>query len=184
MARCLLAQYLPQPGVVADPMAGGGAVARAATQLGHVAWASDRFPARPFIRAVNLLTQDLADVLEGSAHPHVDLPLLHPPLPASLDLPGEGYAPGEEGYAAWLNQILENTVHALRAGGFLVLVLPLGVSPQLLVRVEAQLEVSLSEQFWTSGPALRARHLAAARSGREGWHLLVAQSPVWAEEEG
>ncbi|GGR71796.1 hypothetical protein GCM10008959_36800 [Deinococcus seoulensis] len=182
VARSLIAQYLPGPGVIADPMAGSGTVAVTATRMGHTAWASDRFPAQPFIREVNLLGEDLVDVLEQTPHPHVDLMFLHPPLPGSLDLIADGFEQSDEGYAAWLNAILDSTVHALRGGAHLVLILPLGIPTALLLRIETQLLASLKVNFELERPTLAARHLAVARSGREGWHLLVARNPELPEE--
>lgn len=180
VARSVIARYLTaKGGVVADPMAGSGTVAVTATRLGHTTWASDSAPAHPYIARVDLLERDLAEVLEGSPHPLVDLMFLHPPLPASLDLQAAGFPADEGGYGAWLGAILEHTLHALRAGGHLVLVLPLGISPSLLHRAQAQLFLSLQENFGPQQPlTLKASHLAVARSGREGWHLFVAQSPA------
>ncbi|WP_291430780.1 hypothetical protein [Deinococcus sp.] len=183
VARSLIAQYLPGVGTVADPMAGSGTIARIATHLGHAAWASDRFPAQPFIREINLLEEDLLEVLEGTAHPLVDLLFLHPPLPTTLNLVADGYEQSDEGYADWLEKILENTINAVRAGGYLILILPLTVSPRLLVQIEDTLIESLNAEFNSQEMGITARHLAVARSGREGWHLLVAQNPVMPEYE-
>lgn len=178
VARSLIARYLPGIGAVADPMAGSGTIARIATYLGHTAWASDRYPAHPFIREVNLLNEDLLDVLETTARPTADLLFLHPPLPTTLDLIADGFEQSDDGYAKWLTVILGNTLNALRGGGFLILILPLQVSPQLLIQIEDVLVEGLNNEFLVEEMGILARHLAVARSGREGWHLLVAQSPV------
>ena len=44
VARSLIARYVKGSGVVVDPMAGGGMIAKVATALGHQAWASDLLP--------------------------------------------------------------------------------------------------------------------------------------------
>lgn len=183
VARSVIAHYLKAPGVVADPMAGSGAVALAATRLGHVAWASDLVPARPFIRHLDLRESDLVEVLESSPHPHVNLLFLHPPLPGTLRQYDAAFDGSEDSYVRWLEGIFDHTLHALREGGHLVLVLPLGVSISLLARVEAQLLASLEANFHPDHLALKGQHLAVARSGREGWHVLVAQSPRFADHE-
>lgn len=186
VARSLIAHYLPKVGVVADPMAGSGTIAVVATHLGHKAWASDKTPARPFIRKLDLLEEDLADHLQVNDTTKADLLFLHPPLPATLDLVADGYEQSEEGYIEWLDAILENTITGLAGGAHLILVLPLGISTTLLARIETLLTDSLPLKLTNPEdeklPPIKARHLAVARSGREGWHLLVVQSPPLPEE--
>lgn len=192
VARSLIARYQPTPGVVADPMAGHGTVARIATELGHTVWASDRWPPRGarHVKPMNLLVSDLAAALAGSPHPFPDLLILHPPLPASLHFEDD-----EAGYVAWLETILGNAVPAVRAQGHVALIVPLGVTHDLLVSVRRALQRSVWDAFPEDGAAHTARtsrgpvelgplhtHLCVARDGREGWHLLVAQIPPLPDE--
>jgi len=176
VARSLIARYLPQPGIVADPMAGGGTVAVEAAQLGHTVWASDNNPQQPYIELLDLYLTDLNDRMGEEFRVEIDLLVLHPPLPATLghSLPA---------YTDWLRKVLKHCWSALRQTGHLVLIVPVTADVQVLARAGRALEGSASEVFREDVEELTAMYLAVARNGKEGWHLLVLRHPLYGKED-
>lgn len=173
VARSLIARYVSSPGVVADPMAGGGTVPVIATELGHWAWASDIAPQRPYIRPLDLLDeqQDLGKILGEEYQTAADLLVLHPPLPATLQL-------SLSRYTDWLRNILKNCWGAVKAGGHVALIVPVTADIPVLARAERALRDAASEEYGQDVEELAAMHLAVARNGSEGWHILVYRTPA------
>ena len=171
VARSLIARYVPQPGIVADPMAGDGVVPQMAVQMGHTAWASDIAPAQPYIRQLDLLDEKLS-VIFGEEHlVSADLLVLHPPLPETLGL-------SEPRYTDWLEDILTSCLGAVKAGGHVALVVPITAQFPLMARAQSALLRIASEVAGQDIGDLAALHVAVSRDGREGWHLLVSQIPA------
>ena len=111
-----------------------------------------------------------------------DLLILHPPLRNSLKFRND-IDDSDVGYLEWLRTILDETVFAVRQGGHLALIVPLGIDLALLGRIQMTMRMSIQEEFSTEAlPELTANHLAVARNGQEGWHLLVTQIPEIEEE--
>ena len=181
VARSLIARYVKGPGVVIDPMAGSGMVAEVATSLGHRVWASDVKPEREFIFEFDL-KGDLNRIMGEEARVSADLLILHPPQRNTLKFWDE-IDDSDEGYLDWLREILDGTASAVRQGGHLALIVPLGVDLALLGQIQMVLRLSIQQEFNSEElPELTANHLAVSRDGQEGWHLLVTQVPGIEEE--
>ncbi len=177
VARSLIARYVPTQGVVADPMAGDGVVAQMAIQLGHTAWASDVAPSQPYIKQMDLLDQDLGKFIGEENRVTADLVVLHPPSPDTLGL-------SDSGYTVWLEGILDNCWGAVKAGGYLALIVPVTASVPIFARAECALTVSASKMFGEDIEVPTFTHLAVSRDGKEGWHILVYRTPAIEEAEG
>ncbi|AWN22140.1 hypothetical protein DKM44_01865 [Deinococcus irradiatisoli] len=175
VVRSMIARYVPEPGVIADPMAGSGVIPLMAIEMGHHAWASDITPAKPFIAQLDLLSSDLDDVLGDRYPTAADLVVVHPPRPKSL-----GHRP--ERYEQWLKAIMASCWGAVKAGGHLVLVVPIQSDFDVLSRAQAAIRDSAVDEFNIDIEELTATHVAVSRDGREGWYLLVLQSPPIDEE--
>ncbi|WP_189008925.1 hypothetical protein [Deinococcus malanensis] len=176
VARSLIARYVPSAGVVADPMAGDGVVPMMATELGHVAWASDIEPSKPYIAELDLRTNDLGELFGERNQTVADLLVAHPPTPGGLEKTLDQYA-------EWLTEILGHCWGAIKAGGHLALIVPIQGELAILAAMEHVLLESAIEVFALDDAKLRAVHIAAARNGSEGWHILVFQVPTFGEGE-
>lgn len=176
VARSLIRRYLPKEGIVVDPMAGSGTIARMAALMGHRAWASDSAPREPYI-ALHDIHRDPLDKLFGEQFlVAADLVFVHPPTPDELGLTGSAYLD-------WLTQVLVNCWGAIRKGGHVVLVVGVTEQAGVLARAERALVNSANEAFEDEGmeaevETLTAQHLAASRDGTQGWHILVLQRPA------
>lgn len=176
VARSLIRRYLPKEGIVVDPMAGSGTIARMAALMGHRAWASDSAPREPYI-ALHDIHRDPLDKLFGEQFlVAADLVFVHPPTPDELGLTGSAYLD-------WLTQVLVNCWGAVRQGGHVVLVVGVTEKAGVLARAERALVDSANEAFEDEGleaevETLTAQHLAASRDGTQGWHILVLQRPA------
>ncbi|AZI43437.1 hypothetical protein EHF33_12335 [Deinococcus psychrotolerans] len=175
VVRSLIARYVPEPGIVADPMSGSGVIAQMATEMGHHVWASDIAPTKPFIAELDLLKKPLGEVLGERYLTSADLVAIHPPRPQSL-----GYTP--ERYEAWLTEIMNSCWAAVKAGGYLALIVPIQSDFDVLSRAQQAMRCSACAEFNLDIEELTATHVAVSRDGREGWHVLVLQSPPINEE--
>ncbi len=176
VARSLINRYVPSPGIVADPMSGGGVIARMASEMGHWAWASDIAPdpRQPYIASLNLLTTDLGKVIGEKHQTMADLVALHPPSPRSLGLTGSRYE-------TWLVNVLKHSWGAVKFGGHLALIVPIQSDFDVLSAAERALLDSIEKALVVPVLKLAARHIAATQSGDQGWHILVCQRPEYTE---
>jgi hypothetical protein len=175
VARSLIAKYVPQPGVIADPMSGGGIVAKMATQMGHRVWASDVAPQHPFIAKLDLMTTDLAEVMGDQYPAAADLVIIHPPLPETLGI-------REAKYEKWVYDILLNCWNAVKANGYLALVVPIKTGFNILGAAQQALVDSAAAAVENDVDRPTAIHLASTQTGEEGWYILVLQRPQLLEE--
>ena len=168
VARSLVARYLPRRGgVVVDPMAGTGVVAREASRLGHRAWASDLYPGAAFVARHDLAEQNLShSVSEGVA----DLLVLHPPLrqQTNADL---------EEFEAQVGRFIDNSIVCVKEGGLVALVVSSEDAAGALQSVTTLLvDAANYERLGRVGQhGLTAHHLAVARNGSQAWHILIAR---------
>ena len=174
VARSLIARYVPEPGIIADPMSGDGVIARMGIEMGHHVWASDIAPAQPFIAELDLLEKPLGDALGRTSPTAADLVAVHPPGPVSLK-----FQPQQ--YEDWLTEILDSCWGAVREGGHLALIVPIQSEFDVLARAQTAMQVSASQALESDVEALTATHVAVSRDGREGWYILVLQSPSISE---
>ena len=172
VARSLVAQYVPQPGWVADPMAGSGNVVTEARRLGHHVWASDKFPQDASFEKVDLFETDLSEILGEEQARSVDLMVVHPPTAQTLQ---EDLRQLGQDYEGWLLRVLENTWGAVRGGGHLALIVEIDAGAEDLMAAEWALLASAREMLGTDIRRPTAMHVAVARSGRQGWHILVVK---------
>ena len=175
VARSLIAKYVPQPGVIADPMSGGGIVAKMATQMGHRVWTSDVAPQKPFIAQLDLMATDLADVMGDEYSAAADLVIIHPPLPKSLDI-------RESKYEKWVYDILLNCWNAVKAEGHLALVVPIQTEFNILGAAQQALLDSAAATVESDADRPSAVHLASTQTGEEGWYILVLQRPLLTDD--
>ena len=176
VARSLINRYVPESGIVADPMAGDGVVPQMAIQMGHAAWASDVAPAQPYVRQLDLLDGKLSVIFGEEHRVAADLVVLHPPLPDTLGL-------SLAGYTDWLEDILENCWGAVKESGHLALIVPITATVPILARAERALTDSASKAFGQDIEVPTFTHLAVSRDGKEGWHILVYRTPAIQETE-
>ena len=168
VARSLVARYLPRRGgVLVDPMAGTGTIAREASRLGHRAWASDLHPGAEFVARHDLATHDLGKRIgEGVA----DLLVLHPPIgqQTNADL-------GE--FDAQIGQYLDNAVASVKESGLVALVVSSEDAAGALQSVTNLLVDAANYQRLgrVDKHGLTAHHLAVARNGSQAWHILIAR---------
>jgi hypothetical protein len=176
VARSLIAKYVPQPGVIADPMSGGGIVAKMATQMGHKVWASDIAPQKPFIAELDLMTTDLAKKM-GEEYPTAaaDLVIIHPPLPQSLGI-------RESKYEEWVHDILLHCWDAVKSEGYLALVVPIQTDFNILDAAKQALLDSAAAVVESDADRPTAIHLASTQTGEAGWYILVLQRPLLTDE--
>ncbi len=175
VARSLIAKYVPEPGVIADPMSGGGIVAKMATQMGHRVWASDVAPQKPFIAELDLMTTDLAEEMGDKYPAAADLMIIHPPLPQSLGF-------DESTYKKWIGNILLNCWNAVKSEGYLALVVPIQTDFNILDTAKKALVNSAVQAVESDADQPTAIHLASTQTGEEGWYILVLQRPLLTDE--
>ncbi|MDL2342698.1 hypothetical protein QOL99_00895 [Deinococcus sp. MIMF12] len=176
VARSLIRRYMPKAGIVADPMAGSGTVARMARLMGHRVWASDLNPREPYIAPLDLYENDLSDVLSEGHAALADFVIVHPPTAAEL-----GLEPFQ--YLEWLRTVLGHCWNALSIGGHVALIVSIEQAIPLVSRAERALTDSANLAFEDEGlveevGSLTAQHLAVSRDGRQGWHILVLRRPT------
>lgn len=176
VARSLIRRYLPKPGVVVDPMAGSGTIARMAAMMGHSTWASDIAPREPFIAQHDIQKDSLEDLFGEEFKVAANLVFVHPPTPDELGISGTRYLD-------WLSDVLVNCWAVTAQGAHVILIVSVEEQMSLLARGERALidsanvafeEESLEQQVET----LTSQHLAASRDGKQGWHILVLQRPA------
>lgn len=187
VARTLIHTCLPvSGGCVVDPMAGGGVVGQEASKLGHSAWVSDLLPQADFVAKFDLLGGDLSDHLKAvipdlpdEATGFADLLVLHPPLREELI--------SEKGNLdVFVAQVLEASIATVKPGGQVALIVSVLEAPGALETLVRTLEDVVRADL----PRVRRRgeavkptfglyrhHVAVARDGQVGWHILVARKP-------
>lgn len=175
VARSLIAQYLPKPGLVADPMAGSGNVVREARRLGHRVWASDKYPQDPSFMQHDLFEHDLSEILGEEQNVGVDLLVVHPPTSQTL---AEDLKRVENDYEGWLLEVLVNAWGALKGGGHLALIVEIGAGAADLLAGEWALLASARQMLRVDIPKPTAMRVAVARDGHQGWHILVLRKDV------
>lgn len=168
VARSLVARYLPRRGgVLVDPMAGTGTIAREASRLGHRAWASDLHPGAEFVARYDLAERGLSTHIgEGVA----DLLVLHPPIrhQTNADL---------EEFDAQVGQFIDNSILCVKEGGLVALVVSSEDAAGALQSVTSLLVDATNYQRLgrVDKYGLTAHHLAVARNGSQAWHILIAR---------
>ena len=168
VVRSLIARYLPKAGgVVVDPMAGTGMVAREASRLGHRAWASDLVPGSPFVAKHDLARQDLSETLKDGA---ADLLVLHPPLKRQVDVKLDSFE-------AQIGTFIDNSSLCVKSDGIVALVVSSEDAAGSLQSVTTLLVASVNRerQGRVNQHGLTAHHLAVARNGSQAWHILIAR---------
>lgn len=176
VARSLLRRYLPHPGIVVDPMAGSGTIARMAAMMGHSTWASDIAPREPFIAQHDIQKDSLEDLFGDEFKVAANLVFVHPPTPDELGMSGSAYFD-------WLSDVLVNCWAVTAQGAHVILIVRVQEQMSLLARGERALIESANVAFEDEGleqqvESLTAQHLAASRDGRQGWHILVLRRPA------
>lgn len=190
VARALVHTCLPVPGGrVVDPMAGGGVVGLEARKLGHTAWVSDLVPQAEFVATFDLLNgkRDLSDHLKAvipdlpdEATGFADLLVLHPPLREELI--------SEKGNLdRFVVKVLEASIATVKPGGQVALIVSVLEAPgalETLVRTLEEVVRAELPRIRRSGDAVKPtfglyrHHVAVARDGRVGWHILIARKPA------
>lgn len=170
VARSLIARYLPRAGgVVVDPMAGTGMVAREASRLGHRAWASDLKPGSAFVAKHDLARRDLSKETGESI---ADLLVLHPPLKRQVD-------EQLDDFETQIGAFIDNSLGCVKEGGLIALVVSSEDAAGSLQSVTSLLVDSVNfERKGRLKPhahGLTAHHLAVARNGSQAWHILIAR---------
>ena len=132
-------------------------------------------PQKPFIAQLDLMTTDLADVMGDEYPAAADLVVIHPPLPQSLGI-------RESEYEKWIYDILLNCWNAVKADGYLALVVPIQTDFNILDAAKLALVDSAVKAVESDADRPTAIHLASTQTGEEGWYILVLQRPLLLEE--
>lgn len=194
VAEALVEVYTRPGQFVLDPMAGTGAVVRAALRLGRRAEGRDIRP-----MGEGILEAPVATLPQDYPEPVADLLVLHPPVFTRWSVrnwvrPPD--APYVDPYVDYLEHIVHDlmapAVGALKPGGYLALVarprqhLPTGTTAPLERIFVAPFERAIaefpghylpSEEDGRARPVLlpHAYHLAVAEDGSEHWAIFVGQ---------